>query len=49
MIYVLIMVLSTIQGEAIHSQEFHSKQSCNEARLQLKEHGVISRAICVKK
>ena len=49
MIHVLIIVISTMQGEAVTTQEFHSKGRCLEARQVVKEHAHGVRAFCMRK
>ena len=49
MAYVLILVMSTMQGEAVHTQEFFSKARCNEAREVVKQHAPVVKSLCVRK
>lgn len=49
MIYVLIIVLQTMQGEAVTTQEFHSKARCLDAREIVVKHTYNARAFCVLK
>ena len=49
MIYVLIIALQTMQGEAVTTQEFHSKSRCLEARQIVKDNTFSARAFCVLK
>lgn len=49
MVYVLVMVLTTMQGEAIHTQEFFSKSRCNDAREVMKQQAPSVRTFCVLK
>lgn len=49
MIYVLIIALQTMQGEAITTQEFLTKERCLEARQIVKDNTFSSRAFCVLK
>lgn len=49
MIYVLIIALQTMQGEAVTTQEFHSKSRCLDAREIVMKHSHSARAFCVLK
>lgn len=49
MIYVLIIVLQTMQGEAVTTQEFHTKARCLDAREIVVKHTYNARAFCVLK
>lgn len=49
MIHVLILVISTMQGEAVTTQEFHSKSRCLEAREVVMKHTHNARAYCLLK
>lgn len=49
MIHVLILVISTMQGEAVTTQEFHSKARCLEAREVVMKHTYNARAFCLLK
>ncbi|VUF55078.1 Phage protein [Escherichia phage Stevie_ev116] len=49
MIYVLIIALQTMQGEAVTTQEFNSKSRCLDAREIVMKHTYDARAFCVLK
>ena len=49
MIHVLIIVISTMQGEAVTTQEFHSKKRCLEARQVVKDYTHGAKAFCMLK
>ncbi|UGO52116.1 hypothetical protein BROOKSBY_57 [Citrobacter phage vB_CfrD_Brooksby] len=49
MIYVLIIALQTMQGEAITTQEFLTKERCLEARQIVKDNTFSAGAFCVLK
>lgn len=49
MTHVLILILSTMQGEAVTTQEFFSKSRCLEARELVINNVPNTRAYCVLK
>lgn len=49
MMYVLVLVISSLQGEAVTTQEFLTKSRCLEAREIVMKHTYNARAYCVLK